>query len=179
MKLEQSEYVLGHTNAEQLRLIRQARVLAPFTNRLFRDAGIASGMRVLDIGCGMGDVTMLAAQLVGPSGRVVSIDRDQASIETAQRRVSAIGLENVKFYQADLLTFEDAESFDAIVSRLVLEFLPDTTAVIKRLSMLLRGRAGSWRFKRRRGGFGLPIRPTCPCEARSQCSSTMPSSPVR
>ena len=83
MKLEQSEYVLGHTNAEQLRLIRQARVLAPFTNRLFRDAGIASGMRVLDIGCGMGDVTMLAAQLVGPSGRVVSIDRDQASIETA------------------------------------------------------------------------------------------------
>ena len=138
MKLEQSEYVLGHTNAEQLRLIRQARVLAPFTNRLFRDAGIASGMRVLDVGCGMGDVTMLAAQLVGPSGRVVSIDRDQASIETAQRRVSAIGLENVKFYQADLLTFEDAESFDAIVSRLVLEFLPDTTAVIKRLSMLLR-----------------------------------------
>jgi ubiquinone/menaquinone biosynthesis C-methylase UbiE len=97
MKLEQSEYVLGHTNAEQLRLIRQARVLAPFTNRLFRDAGIASGMRVLDIGCGMGDVTMLAAQLVGPTGRVVSIDRDQASIETAKRRVSAIGLENVTF----------------------------------------------------------------------------------
>jgi ubiquinone/menaquinone biosynthesis C-methylase UbiE len=97
MGLKQSEYVLGHTNAEQLRLIRQARVLAPFTDRLFRDAGIASGMRVLDVGCGMGDVTMLAAQLVGPTGRVVSIDRDQASIETARRRVSAIGLENVRF----------------------------------------------------------------------------------
>jgi ubiquinone/menaquinone biosynthesis C-methylase UbiE len=138
MRVKQSEYVLGHTNAEQLRLIRQARVLAPFTNRLFRDAGIASGMRVLDIGCGMGDVTMLAAQLVGPTGRVVSIDRDQASIETAQRRVSAIGLENVRFHQADLLTFEDAEPFDAIVSRLVLEFVPDTTAAIKRLRDLLR-----------------------------------------
>jgi len=138
MGLKQPEYVLGHTNAEQLRLIRQARVLAPFTDRLFRDAGIASGMRVLDLGCGMGDVTMLAAQLVGPTGRVVSIDRDQASIETAQRRVSAIGLENVRFHQADLLTFEDSEPFDAIVSRLVLEFVPDTTAVIKQLSILLR-----------------------------------------
>jgi ubiquinone/menaquinone biosynthesis C-methylase UbiE len=138
MRVKQSEYVLGHTNAEQLRLIRQARVLAPFTNRLFRDAGIASGMRVLDIGCGMGDVTMLAAQLVGPTGKVVSIDRDQASIETAQRRVSAIGLGNVRFHQADLLTFEDAEPFDAIVGRLVLEFVSDTTAAIKRLRDLLR-----------------------------------------
>ena len=138
MGLKQPEYVLGHTNAEQLRLIRQARVLAPFTDRLFRDAGIASGMRALDLGCGMGDVTMLAAQLVGSTGRVVSIDRDQASIETAQRRVSAIGLKNVRFHQADLLTFEDAEPFDAIVSRLVLEFVPDTTAVIKQLSILLR-----------------------------------------
>src|SRR5215813_2478995 len=138
MAPKHSDYVLGHNDREQLRLIRQARILAPFTDSFLRAAGIVSGMRVLDIGCGMGDVTMLAAQLVGPSGRVVSIDRDQASIETAQRRVSAIGLENVKFYQADLLTFEDADSFDAIVSRLVLEFLPDTTAVIKRLSMLLR-----------------------------------------
>jgi cyclopropane fatty-acyl-phospholipid synthase-like methyltransferase len=75
--LNHSDYVLGHTDREQLRLI-----LAPFTENFLRGAGIAQGMRVLDIGCGMGDVTMLAAQLVGPAGRVVSIDLDQASIET-------------------------------------------------------------------------------------------------
>jgi ubiquinone/menaquinone biosynthesis C-methylase UbiE len=95
-------------------------------------------MRVLDIGCGMGDVTMLAAQLVGPTGNVVSIDQDLASIETARRRVSAIGLENVKFHRADLLTFADGGLFDAIISRLVLEFVSDTTAAIKRLCILLR-----------------------------------------
>ena len=95
-------------------------------------------MRVLDIGCGMGDVTMLAAQLVGPTGSVVSIDADQASIETAQRRVSALGFENVEFHQADLLTFADPELFDAIIGRLVLEFVPDTTAAIKQLCILLR-----------------------------------------
>jgi cyclopropane fatty-acyl-phospholipid synthase-like methyltransferase len=70
MQLKQSDYVLGHTDREQLRLSRQARILAPATDHFLRDAGIDSGMRVLDIGCGVGDVTMLAAQLVGPRGKV-------------------------------------------------------------------------------------------------------------
>jgi predicted methyltransferase len=76
MELKQSDYVLGHTDSERLRLIRQARVLAPATEHFLRDAGIGSGMRVLDIGCGMGDVTMLVAQLVGAQGRIISIDLD-------------------------------------------------------------------------------------------------------
>jgi SAM-dependent methyltransferase len=79
MTAEQADYVLGHTSVEQQRLIRQARVLAPLTERFLRDAGISSGMRVLDIGCGMGDVTIIAAQLVGSAGRVTSIDLDRAS----------------------------------------------------------------------------------------------------
>jgi tRNA A58 N-methylase Trm61 len=73
MQLKQSNYILGHTDREHRRLIRQARVLAPATEHFLRDAGIVSGMRVLDVGCGMGDVTMLVAQLVGPQGQVVSI----------------------------------------------------------------------------------------------------------
>ena len=125
MALKQSDYVLGHTATEQRRLIRQARFLAPATEHFFRDAGIVSGMRVLDIGCGMGDVTMLVEQLVGPAGRVVSVDLDQASIETAQKRASAVGLDNATFHRADISTFTDDEPFDAIVGRLILEFLPD------------------------------------------------------
>jgi hypothetical protein len=62
MALRHSDYVLGYNDREQLRLIRQARILAPLTESFLRSAGIVSGMRVLDIGCGMGDVTMLAAQ---------------------------------------------------------------------------------------------------------------------
>src|SRR6185436_7578988 len=53
MAFQQADYVLGHTSIEQQRLIRQARMLAPLTERFLRDAGICSGMRVLDIGCGM------------------------------------------------------------------------------------------------------------------------------
>jgi 2-polyprenyl-3-methyl-5-hydroxy-6-metoxy-1,4-benzoquinol methylase len=138
MASKPSDYILGHTAAEQLRLIRQAMFLAPATEHFLRDAGIVSGMRVLDIGCGMGDVTMLVAQLVGPGGRVVSIDLDQASIETAQKRATAFGLDNTTYHRADISTFEDSEPFEAIVGRLVLEFLPDPIAAICRLSGLLR-----------------------------------------
>ena len=137
MGSKESDYVLGHTASEQLRLIRQAQVLAPATEHFLRDAGIVSGMRVLDIGCGMGDVTMLIARLVGPAGRIVSIDIDHASIETARKRTSTAGLGNVTFRQADISTFTDIEAFDATVGRLVLEFLPDTTAIISKLCGLL------------------------------------------
>jgi ubiquinone/menaquinone biosynthesis C-methylase UbiE len=95
-------------------------------------------MRVLDIGCGMGDVTMLVAQFVGPAGRVVSIDLDQASIDTARRRVAAGGFNNTTFHRADIASFRDAEPFDAIVGRLVLEFLPDPVAAICHLADQLR-----------------------------------------
>lgn len=138
MGVVQSDYVLGHTDGEHSRLIRQARVLAPATERFLRDAGIVSGMRVLDIGCGMGDVAMLVAHLVGPQGSVTSIDLDHESIATAQKRASAVGFENTKFRTADISTFSDVEPFDAIVGRLVLEFLPDPKATIGRLSELLR-----------------------------------------
>jgi SAM-dependent methyltransferase len=138
MGLKESEYLLGYTDREQLRLIRQGRALAPTTWHFLRFAGIASGMRVLDIGCGMGDVTMIVAQLVGPAGRVVSIDLHQATIEIAQRRALTFGLDNTTFYRADISTFTDTEPFDAIVGRLILEFLPDTAAIIGRLCRLLR-----------------------------------------
>jgi ubiquinone/menaquinone biosynthesis C-methylase UbiE len=110
--------------------------LAPLTERFLRDAGISSGMRVLDIGCGMGDVTILAAQLVGSAGQVTSIDLDQASIETAQGRAAAFGFENTSFDRADIAALEPPHSFDAIIGRLVLQFV--TIAIIKHLYGMLR-----------------------------------------
>ena len=70
------EYALGYTNSEHERLIRQAMRIAPYTERLFREAGISPGQRVLDLGSGVGDVSMLLARIVGPSGEVVGIERD-------------------------------------------------------------------------------------------------------
>jgi len=86
----------------------------------------------------MGDVTIIAAQLVGAAGHVTSIDLDQASIETAQRRAVAFGLENTSFNRADIAAYVPPNPFDAIVGRLVLQFVPDPIAIIKRLHGMLR-----------------------------------------
>lgn len=65
-----ADYPLGNTDAEHDRLIRQAARVAPITERVFREAGVEFGQRVLNIGSGVGDVAMLTARLVGPSGEV-------------------------------------------------------------------------------------------------------------
>ena len=119
-----SGYALGYTNAEHDRLIRQAARIAPVTERLFREAGIAAGQRVLDLGSGMGDVAMLAARLVGPSGEVVGVERDANSIARARSRVASAGLRNVTFTQTDVNEFDADQLFDAALGRFILMFLP-------------------------------------------------------
>jgi hypothetical protein len=61
-------YAMGRSEAETKRLIRQSGTYAPFTWRLFEQAGLGPGMRVLDVGTGAGDVALMAAEMVGASG---------------------------------------------------------------------------------------------------------------
>jgi SAM-dependent methyltransferase len=67
-------------------------MLRPITERLLRNAGIDAGMRVLDLGCGAGDVAMLGAELVGPQGSVVGIDRSQEVLNVAKEPAREGGL---------------------------------------------------------------------------------------
>ena len=133
-----SAYALGSTDAEHERLLRQAALFDPFTERLFRDAGVGAGQRCLDIGSGLGDVSMLVASLVGPSGVVVGVDRDPSIVAKAQARVARAGLGNVTFTISDIGQVASSVPFDAIVGRLILEFVPDPSAVVCSLAKLLR-----------------------------------------
>jgi ubiquinone/menaquinone biosynthesis C-methylase UbiE len=138
-----SDYPLGSSDAEHERLIRQAERIAPITERFFRNAGIGQGQRVLDVGSGVGDVAMLAANLVGPSGTVVGIERDPRSIARARIRVAQAGLYNVSFTQSDASQIASDKPFDAAVGRFILEFLPDPLAVLRSLCRLVRRRRSS------------------------------------
>jgi ubiquinone/menaquinone biosynthesis C-methylase UbiE len=133
-----SSYALGSTSAEHERLIRQAAHLAPLTERLFRDAGIGPGQRVLDLGSGVGDVAMLAARMVGSSGEVVGVEREAHAIARAKARVVEAGLNNVRFTQCDLNEFAGDQPFDAVVGRFILEFLPDPVAILRSVCRLVR-----------------------------------------
>jgi ubiquinone/menaquinone biosynthesis C-methylase UbiE len=131
-------YALGYTGAEQERLIRQAAKLAPITERLFREAGIEPGFRVLDLGSGMGDVAMLVAHLAGPSGEVVGIERDANSIALAKARATEAGLCNVSFLNMDVNSIVAEEPFDAVVGRFILMFLRHPVSVLRSAVRLIR-----------------------------------------
>src|SRR5215471_5878887 len=93
---QQPTYALGHSEAELERLSRQAQAFEPFTRQLFQQAGITTGMRVLDVGCGSGDVALLAADLVGPRGEVIGADRSAAAVDRATARAQASDIGNAK-----------------------------------------------------------------------------------
>ena len=79
---EEAAYVLGHSEEELQRLQLQARCLEGPTHRLITECGIKPGMHVLDFGTGAGDVALLVAQAVGPSGAVVGVDQEERSVRT-------------------------------------------------------------------------------------------------
>ena len=137
-KKPETGYALGYTAEEHKRLMRQAALLAPCTERLFRAAGIGPGDRVLDLGSGVGDVSLLLAQLVGPTGAVVGVERNADSIARAAARVAAAGLGNVSFAESDATGLNVTGSFDAVVGRFILMYLPEPASTLRSLAALLR-----------------------------------------
>lgn len=150
MATEDPTYALGRSRAEHERLQRQAAWFRPLTERVFRQAGIGPGQRVLDLGCGVGDVAFLASDIVGPGGAVVGVDLDAVAIATARDRAALLGLTNVRFEAGDVRTLAAGPPFDAVTGRFVLMYMahpaeglsaalrhvrPDGVAVFQELDM--------------------------------------------
>jgi len=129
---------MGYDDRERRRLAIQASILHPFTEQLLRRAGVALGMSVLDLGCGVGDVSILAAQLVGPSGRVTAIDRDDSALATAQQRAQQQSLDNIVFVRADCHSYPSKESFDAVIGRHILIHTPAPISLMQASFSLLK-----------------------------------------
>jgi 2-polyprenyl-3-methyl-5-hydroxy-6-metoxy-1,4-benzoquinol methylase len=115
-----SAYILGRTDRERARLGIQATILNPLTECFLRSAGIAPGMRVLDIGCGVGDVALIAARLVGPDGEVVGIDVDPGALRIAAERAREEDCGHVSFECSDIAVYNPRREFHAAVGRHVL-----------------------------------------------------------
>ena len=126
-------YVMGRSEAETRRLMTQDQLYGRFTRCLLEDAGIAEGMNVLDVGSGAGDVALLAAELVGPTGSVLGVDQDPGVLETASARAEASGLTNISFHARDLREGVPGDDFDALVGRLVLLYVPDPAGTLRDL----------------------------------------------
>jgi ubiquinone/menaquinone biosynthesis C-methylase UbiE len=148
MQNSTSDYILGHQEHELERLMQQAKIFGAVSQHLLELAGIAPGMDVLDLGCGPGDVSFLAARLVGPRGTVLGVDASEQAIALAKRRAKHLGIDNVQFLTSDITRLSASEldaitsapraGFDALIGRLVLMYLPDPPATLRRLMTLLR-----------------------------------------
>jgi SAM-dependent methyltransferase len=111
---------------------------APATRMIFTEAGIGPGMRVLDLGCGTGNATFVAAGLVGPSGSVTGVDHSPDALARARYRAAQRGLAQVQFIEGDIHDPAPGGPYDAIVEHYALWLVPDPAEVLRRQATVLR-----------------------------------------
>ena len=132
------EYVLatGRDAANRLRILHD--IFGPGARRVLVEAGIEPGMRVADLGCGVGMTTALLAELVGPAGEVVGVDFSAAQIEQAKELLPT-EFSNVTFVEASATdTGLPYGSFDLVYSRFLLIHLTDPEAALREMHRLLK-----------------------------------------
>ncbi len=100
---------------------------------------IKEGECVLDIGCGSGVDTMIAAKMVGPTGRVVGIDMSSEMVDRARQNLNLTNLENVSFQEssAENLPFP-AQDFDVVISSGVFNLIPDKLKALKEVFRIMK-----------------------------------------
>jgi SAM-dependent methyltransferase len=132
-------YILatGGKDIERLRLLHE--VYGPGTEALFRRVGLGKGMRVVEVGCGSGNIACWVAEQVGPSGHVVAIDNSPGQIEQARAQAQTRGLGNIDFHVADAYSPRLPEgAFDLAYCRLVLMHLTHAADALRAMRGLVR-----------------------------------------
>jgi arsenite methyltransferase len=105
----------------------------------FALGGLEAGEEVLDVGSGAGTDSLVAAQMIGPGGRVTGVDMTPEMLAKARAAAAEMGASNVEFLEgeAERLPFED-ESFDVVLSNGVIDLIPDKDAVFFEIQRVLR-----------------------------------------
>jgi ubiquinone/menaquinone biosynthesis C-methylase UbiE len=133
------EYVLGTGDVEIRRLGVQHEAWREQAQAAWATAGVSAGQTVVDVGCGPGYATLDLAQRVGPTGRVIAIDRSRRFLDFLSAQAKARGLSNIECLERDL----DADPLpencaDHVWSRWVFIFVRGPRALLARVQRMLR-----------------------------------------
>lgn len=129
---ELKQYIIEGGDAGARRLHVLARAVMPGTLELLNRAGIRSGMKVLDLGCGSGEVTVAIAEQVGPGGRVVGIDMDEVVLAHARKAADKAGV-RVDWRCESAETLDEAGRYDLVYARFLLSHLSDPAAMLRKM----------------------------------------------
>lgn len=115
------------------RLLLLARERWPATAALLDRAGLAPGMRCIDLGCGGGEVTLEIARLVAPGGSATGVDMDGVKLDLAHQAAARRGLGNVEFRRLNLDDWDEPGAYDAVYCRFVLQHLSQPVGLLRRM----------------------------------------------
>lgn len=134
----EENYVLGTHAAELARLGLQHRVWRKHMLGAWRRAGLREGWRVVDVGAGPGYATWDLADIVGPAGRVLAIERASPFIANIEGEARRRGLTQVETLAADLMTAPQVEGFDMTWCRWVASFVSSVPSLVEWIRQGLR-----------------------------------------
>jgi len=134
-----SEYVLATGAQAVRRLLMLHDIYSPAGRRVLSNAGLKPGMTVADFGCGVGAVTRMLAEMVGPSGSVTGIDANEGQLAQAADLCEQSGLMNVSWWRADACaTRLPGDTFDLVYCRFLLIHLSDPEACLREMLRVLK-----------------------------------------
>ena len=137
--MSDGDYVLGTAGEEIERLGLQHRVWRPRMLAAFRRAGIGPGMSVIDVGAGPGYATLDLAEIVGPSGRVLALERSPAFADHLRRAAAARGLGWIEVREMDVAAEPfGVDNADATWCRWLLSFVADPRATLAAIAGALK-----------------------------------------
>ena len=143
-RTKERDYVLGTHEEELARLGVQHRAWRPVVLECWKNAGIAPGSRVLDVGAGPGYATVDLAEIVGPSGHVVAVERSGNFVSAIKRTITHRALSNVAVHELDLMNDElPGGPFDFSWCRWVLCFVSEPNLLVKKIAGVLRKSGGA------------------------------------
>ena len=120
----------GRTDALQAQLRFQAQQFAEDRRIRLAQLGLRPGDNALDVGCGLGEVAAMLAELVGPGGRVIGVDPSEAMV--AQARLTTKGLSQVEIASGNAMALDlPTETFDAVYSERVFMHLDDPATAVR------------------------------------------------
>lgn len=131
---DRKSYILPVGSNGRDRLAKLNKMLSPSTYHFFQKMGLKEGQKVLEIGCGTGNVTSMIAHQVGPSGHVTAIDVNAEQIEVAREQIKLKNITNVSFYNQSVLDpFLFVERFDVVYSRLTIMHVSNFQLALKNM----------------------------------------------